>query len=549
MKDSEATLEEALKELRNTFLEGLPERLEEMTTSWAKVRVSPTLVDELKRCSRHFHSLAGTAGTFGFAELGDLARNIEDALRPSIASGSGIIAKDIPLIDEVLEKLKSKAKECLQETAAEAPKVIELSGSSNSSIAFLSDNQGLFLELQEQLGYYGYSVSKFSTITNLAEEAVKKKTSLLILDMELGTLSLSDPLVIEQLQKHLPVNLPKIIISDRTDWHSRLAAVRIGVNSYVQKPVEYSELADRLGEILHPQPKNKYRILIVEDQKELSRYYSLVLENAGMYAHILPSPSVIMETLDHMQPDLILMDLNMPECTGFELTQIIRQKQNYQGVPIVFLSGEEMASKKRAAMHMGGDDFLRKPIDNEELVFSVSHRAQRFRHLKSLMLSDSLTGLLNHAALQIQLENLLAQMVRSKTPLCFVMIDIDHFKMVNDKYGHPQGDAVLVSLTRLLQKRLRSADVIGRYGGEEFAIILPSTDLKVAINLVNELRENFSKMLFHHKDEEFFCTFSAGISCSPPTIVAQQLVDQADLALYASKKGGRNQVRVSQPPT
>jgi diguanylate cyclase (GGDEF)-like protein len=540
------SLEEAITELRKVFLAGLLKELDTLATSWKLAQLVPPELENLKNCHRHFHSLSGTAGTFGYPELGQVARQMELLLKPTLLRPSGLTPDEVHQVNDGLKTIKKLADEALLANQKKAPlSPTPASGlTTTPQIAFLSDDQETFMQMREQLGFYGYQVTHTNSIANLGDEVNEKNFSLLLLDMELGTISLSDSAVVEQLQKYLPPSLPRVMISERGDWLARLAAVRIGVSAYIQKPIDYNELSERLEEVLHPLPEHKYRILIIDDQKELSRYYSLILENAGMVAHILPHPNLIMETLDHMQPDLILMDLNMPECTGFELTQIIRQKQTYQGIPIVFLSGEEMASKQRAAMHLGGDDFLRKPIDNEELVFSVTHRAHRFRHLKSLMVSDSLTGLLNHAASMLQLETLLAQAERAKKSLCFVMIDIDHFKSVNDKYGHPQGDAVILSLTRLLQKRLRSADVIGRYGGEEFAVVLPNTEINEALVLINEIRENFSKVVFYHRQTDFHCHFSAGISVSPPGKSAKELVDAADEALYRAKQGGRNQVQI-----
>ena len=160
------------------------------------------------------------------------------------------------------------------------------------------------------------------------------------------------------------------------------------------------------------------------------------------------------------------------------------------------------------------------------------------------MIQDSLTGLLNHTRVLEQLDLEIARASRENEDLSFVMIDIDHFKAVNDQYGHPIGDRVIRSLARLLKQRLRKSDSIGRYGGEEFAVILPKTDPKMAGALINEIRESFSKIQHKSNSEElpeFTCTFSAGVAHITEKLNSvDSLCQAADKALYAAKHSGRN---------
>src|SRR6185503_1923102 len=133
------------------------------------------------------------------------------------------------------------------------------------------------------------------------------------------------------------------------------------------------------------------------------------------------------------------------------------------------------------------DDFLTKPIGEDRLVASLTARAQRARVLRSFMVRDSLTGVLNHSRLKAQLQIEVARSRRQGRRLAYAMIDIDHFKEVNDRHGHPAGDRVILSLSRLLQNRLRKTDIIGRYGGDEFAVILPDADGPTAVKVLAEI--------------------------------------------------------------
>ena len=181
-------------------------------------------------------------------------------------------------------------------------------------------------------------------------------------------------------------------------------------------------------------------------------------------------------------------------CNGMELAEVIRQLDAFVGIPIVFLSAESDLDKQLFAMGLGADDFLTKPIQPQHLISSVTNRISRSLILRSFMVRDSLTGLLNHTAIKDQLAREVAQTKRRVAPLAFAMVDIDHFKQVNDTYGHPAGDRVIKSLSRLLKQRLREADMVGRYGGEEFAVILSNTDGATAVKVLDSIRKDFSQL-------------------------------------------------------
>jgi diguanylate cyclase (GGDEF)-like protein len=155
---------------------------------------------------------------------------------------------------------------------------------------------------------------------------------------------------------------------------------------------------------------------------------------------------------------------------------------------------------------------------------------------------DSLTGLYNHARTKEQLELEIQKAKRRGSEVIFAMIDVDYFKKVNDTYGHPIGDRVLKNLARLLVQSLRKSDIVGRYGGEEFAIILPDTSLEKGQQVMERLRQSFSELYHHAEGQEFNCTFSCGIAAYPEHDNSYNLNIEADAALYKAKHQGRNRV-------
>jgi diguanylate cyclase (GGDEF)-like protein len=355
-----------------------------------------------------------------------------------------------------------------------------------------------------------------------------------------GFPSTSSPLEDFQTARSRPV--PLIMLSNWPDLTSRIHAVRLGCRAYLPKPPDLLSLVEAIEAHsleVHPIP---LRVLVVEDDPLQSKHHATVLKAAGMEVTEVNDPLRVMEPLVDGRPDLILMDVYMPGCTGVELATAIRQQEAFVGIPIVFLSQERLRSLQLEAMRHGGDDFLTKPVDPEHLVSIVATRGQRGRVLRGHMVRDSLTGLLNHSSILDRLESEAARAWRGDEALSFAMLDLDHFKGVNDSFGHAAGDRVLRSLARMLQQRLRKTDLIGRYGGEEFAIILPGATVATAISILDEIRAGFSALEFVFGEQHVRLTFSAGVADFPRCGAPERLAELADEALYRAKREGRNRV-------
>jgi diguanylate cyclase (GGDEF)-like protein len=197
------------------------------------------------------------------------------------------------------------------------------------------------------------------------------------------------------------------------------------------------------------------------------------------------------------------------------------------------------------ALRLGGDHFLTKPFNPVILNAVVRSKIERYRILRRSMFLDSLTGLLNHTTSKQRVDAAVTAAFAENTSLCVAMIDIDHFKKVNDTYGHPMGDQVIRSMAWLLKQRLRKTDAVGRYGGEEFLVILPQADAPRSRQLLDRIRIDFSEFRHPVKVTSFSCTFSCGIAQLAPDMTALSVVKLADEALYRAKRQGRNQIVVA----
>jgi diguanylate cyclase (GGDEF)-like protein len=346
-----------------------------------------------------------------------------------------------------------------------------------------------------------------------------------------------------------PASLPFVFVGGSThDVAPRLMAVRAGARAYFGKPVAAQHIAEKLEALIAERPPQPYRVLVVDDEALLATLYVRALEHAGMIAAAATDPMRVLAQIDEFQPDLILMDMQMPGCSGSELSAVIRLDPGRFSIPIVFLSTEDLQDRRITALRGGGDDFLVKPIPLDRLVEEVSIRAERARTVSSFMLRDGLTGLYNHATLMQLFEVEVARAARNKKPLAFAMIDVDHFKSVNDTHGHPAGDRVLRSLSNHLQHRLRRTDVIGRYGGEEFAIVLSDADAANAERVLEGIRSSFEAKLHHaEKRDGFRVTVSGGVAMFPEVREPYRLLEVADRALYSAKRAGRNRILIAGP--
>lgn len=399
--------------------------------------------------------------------------------------------------------------------------------------------------LAQQLEFFGLTAQALNDAHTFRAAIAERHPAAIVMDVDFAGAGLE---LAESLQQGLEQKIPLLFFSHHeTDTPTRLAAVRAGGQEFFTGSLDASSLLERIEVLTHVAQYDPYKVLIIDDSKAQATHTERVLNSAGILTHTLTEPIYAMDALAEFQPDLIILDMYMPECNGAELAKVIRHNDRYVSVPIIYLSAEDDLDKQLDAMSEGGDDFLTKPIKPRHLIATVRNRAARARNLKARMVRDSLTGLYNHTHTLQLLEDACFRARRDSRPLAFAMLDIDHFKKVNDTYGHPMGDRVIKSLALFLKQRLRKTDHIGRYGGEEFAVVLPDTDEQSALRVLEEIRQRFAEINYPAQPQDLSCTFSCGIATLQPGVNANSLSKQADEALYRAKRGGRNRIELYRP--
>ena len=539
-----ADLQDRLTALSIEFGNTLAAKVKEVRRVWSLVPAAPS-ADEARtaliKIHDIVHTLAGAGESFGFPRVSKTAGPLDGLFRLVTEQSQHLTNEEVAQIEVLIQGLEDatcapRETIALDDLALPPIEGVETRETATVLLLAMPDDANV-APLHDALTGYGYRCHVIRATSDVPAHVMKGAPAVMFADISASDVHL------KMARKTLALShLPLILTSTGSGFADRLKAVKSGATVFLPKPFEVEDLVERLASLDEAKYERPFRVVIAEDDGPLAAFYQLTLEHAGMETRIVRRPSKLLDTLSGFDPDLIIMDLYMPECTGLDLAQIVRQFPAYTTVPILFLSTELRLDLQLRARHLGADDFLPKPLQPGQLLSAVTSRANRYRDLKKLTDRDSLTGLLNHTNILRNLEREMSVATRSGQPVAFAMVDIDHFKSVNDTYGHAVGDQVIMRVTHLIKNRLRRVDYVGRYGGEEFAVVMPNTDAAAAKEVMDKLREGARELEHKSENKTFHVTFSCGIAAYPQFKNVLDVAAAADEALYKAKHAGRNQV-------
>jgi diguanylate cyclase (GGDEF)-like protein len=529
MKDD---FKDKIKALTKSYVAKLPTKIENIETAWMRTKQSQDK-ESLTELINEAHALCGSAGTYGHMLISEVARKLELTCRN--IQVQGITDQMKSDVDDFILDMKQLALNP-PEADIESTHAIETSTQETFRVIYILEhqkNEADFKAIQE----FDYDVTIFHEVNDFLQAVHKHHPDMVIINVDYAS-----QFPLESIKKMREDLVLLVYTSSHDELMDRLLAIRHGGQAFVVRPFEINTLLRIVDDLFEAKRMLNERILIVDDSDALADYYTIMLEQSGLICKKVTDPQHFLSTLQEFQPDLILMDINMPFCSGSELAQIVHQQENLSGIPIIYLSSISEKSKQLEVLSFAGDDFLTKPVPPKDLLASIRNRLMRSRMIRLRMMRDSLTNLYNHTMIHHQLEREIMVASRYHRNVSVILIDIDHFKSVNDKHGHQAGDKILKDLSLFMQRSLRKSDLIGRYGGEEFLIVLPNTGRDKALKLANELRESFANRSHVLGNKQLFITLSGGISCYPATASASQLIKAADEALYQAKEAGRNRI-------
>jgi diguanylate cyclase (GGDEF)-like protein len=479
---------EHIAKLQQLYTVSMPAKHSEVTMNWVLAEQQNWQGESVENLLRMIHHLSHTAASFGFADIGAMACDVELLLL------GGIMAENLSEIRHKLQALCGLL--TVHSSTSELhkkPLVPEtwLQQSVHKKILIVDSNASL-MRFVEPLEKAGYIVDVSSNINTLQHYAETQKPNVIILDGAFNTHA--SPLFAEAislLNSQFP-EAPILYIFRVNDFTNRLQAVRLGAKHYLTQPITAHQILESVNNLLELHPKEPYRVLILEEDPDLAQLYQTSLEQAGIHSERLLEPSYLINALVEFKPETILLDSTQAQCSGLELATILRQEEAYHHINLLFLSADPQ--QKLPLCSLGNDQILTKPIPLDYLVELILHKARASRKLQQDLSHDKLTGLLNEHSFRERLQANIALAERSGSPVMVAVLDLVQFKKINLQQGYWVGNQILKNIAKMLRQRLRRGDLIGRSQANQFLIALYDADETSSVQVLQQLLPEISEL-------------------------------------------------------
>ncbi|MBN2802096.1 MAG: diguanylate cyclase [Deltaproteobacteria bacterium] len=525
--------------LAREYQKKLPSEFERLKEELATAKDDPEDEDVLIELRRHTHTLTGTSGTLGFMEISRIVKEINLIINKIEREGASVT--DWEKLDYLINRAISTP-----ERTTLVPTGIT-GGVTVASILLISEDEDIRSDIKNSAANCMVTVICAETSDEARDIVEKYDIDGILIDFEISNIN---PVELAHLLKGIDPSklVPIAFISEHDTMENRISAASAGANHFIKKPVSDDDIQVIARDFSSISQAESATILLVDDDDFFRKHIRSILEGEKAIVRELDEPSRILETLDEVAPDILLLDVQMPKITGWEVCRMVRAVPAWKNLPVLFLTGESDANARIECFKSGGDDYIQKPVVKEELIARINVRLERIRLFKERGDKDPLTGLLNRRAFLEQLQLLFKKSRQFERPVSISILDLDKFKSVNDTYGHLAGDNVLAAMGKLLLTRFRNVDIRGRWGGEEFSVIFANEDEQTAKRLLEEVKKDLKKIVFKSdNNREFNISFSSGIATFPKDGENfDALFKIADDNLYRAKEAGRDRVFTNQ---
>ncbi len=580
--DTQTENQAAIAEVWERFKERIGNRVTVLEQAAIALRAG-ILDDELRQlATQDAHKLIGSLGTFGFANGSTLARKIE-----SILEQAKVGREAIPELENLVQHLREELEHKPNETASYVHKTSSIDSSSESErlvpqLLIIDRDRAVAEQMEQEAQRWGITVKIVEDLFTAREAIARGRPEMVLLDLAISGQPCSNLetaqeglQLLAELTNHVsPV--PVLIFTASGSTEIRLEVAKLGGRAFIQKPLSAAQVMETVIQVRQRSQTPEAKVMVVDDDPAQLIELRSFLEPWGLKLMGLSNPEKFLEALDSYQPDLLILDVEIPKIDGISLCQVVRNDPRWSGMPILFLTAHREPEMVHRIFAGGADDYVNKPIVGPELVTRILNRLERIQLLRNMAESDPLTGVANRRKSTQEINRFLQLAKRHKQPICFALLDLDYFKQINDKYGHAMGDAILHRLGRLLSLSFRSEDIVARWGGEEFVVVMYGMTKEDGMKRLSELLEKLQEQEFtatilssddeqiergaedwpnedNHRHgkaptlETFSITFSAGIAQYPEHgSDLQSLYRCADRYLHQAKAAGRNCITIAE---
>lgn len=500
-----------LDDLRVRFRDSALVRVRAMAGLLEQMQRDPADAAALRLLGKHFHGLAGMGGTYGFRRVSEIGDEAEAVILPLVSRGefpdAAAMARWREMVAEIEHELDTD----------DPPPPIPVARPFH--VLLIERDADLASRIVAALHREEMTVQHCTVEEALAQLETRLPDAVVVDSLE----------VLEALHARADAATVGVIVTGDAGFEEKVLAIRRGADRIIDKPLDVAALARRLTALRERKELPARRILAVEDDATTGALLRGILGAAGYAVEICREVSEFENALNAFEPDLLLMDVQLSaEVNGHDLVRYVRQSERFSTLPVIIVTSD---SERRAILegtNAGADMLVTKPVDWDLLLSQIASRLARASVVRELTDRDPLTGVLTRGAFDSRVR----QRLQSGRSAVLVLIDLDHFKDINDTQGHAAGDRVLAAFGTLLRRRLRQTDVVARYGGEEFALLLEDAAVPHAVQLCERLLADF-------KAAEGV-TFSAGITRIDESF--DEAFRRADAVLYAAKHAGRGRI-------
>lgn len=503
-------------ELYQTFLATTRERIAKI---FQKASTDSSSEERLE-LTREAHRMVGTLGSFGFPLGSEMARQLEELLAAGPLSQSGVI-KVTSVCQDLLDLIEGF------EDRTSGPLLPQ--GPNLPLVSLVTSDDVLRDALMSSATKYGLRIVT-PPAEGFREFLSSAATDAVVYDF--SGLSPGLPDEVSQLLSGLVC--PVVAVCPHLTLRQRVEISALGVASIVEKPFDVGPLLEGMQSMLSLPVA--CRVVAIDDDPLFLRQLESLIVPLGTDFTAVTDPEALWSALEAKDPDLVLLDIDMPDIDGLDLCRAIRSDSRFREIPVVFITSNLTAEVRREAYEAGGEDYIPKSIEGAELRIRIATRLRRARASRKAE-TDPLTGLLTRAPAVKSLNHLLKLGEKRTIPVSVGVVDLDHFKSINDRFGHPAGDLVLQRVAELFRLTLRSEDVVSRWGGEEFVVGMFLMDKEQAAERLRLTLDELKKQVFVLDGQEVRVTFSAGVAQFPADgRDLNELYKAADEALYGAKQ-------------